>query len=81
MVIKRGTTINEIVHRYPETKRFFSDLNMSCTGCFAVSFDTLENGALMHGMDVNVLVTELNKFIRHLPQDKPSRIATLPLKT
>ena len=80
MVIKRDTTINEIIHRYPETKKFFSDLNMSCSACFAVNFDTLENGALMHGMDVNHLVTKLNDFIRQLPSDIPSGVTPLPLR-
>ena len=36
---------------------------MSCGSCFAVKFDTLENGALMHGMDVDDLITRLDKFI------------------
>lgn len=67
MIIKNDTTINEVIHKYPETVKFFSDLNMSCTGCFAVHFDTLENGALMHGMDVNTLVQKLNHFVRKHP--------------
>jgi len=69
MVIRSNTTINEILQKYPETIKFFNDLNMSCSGCFAVNFDTLENGALMHGMDVNLLVDKLKKFIRHLPTE------------
>lgn len=67
MTIKKDTTINEIIHQHPETVKFFTDLNMSCSGCFAVNFDTLENGALMHGMDVNLLIEKLDRFIRSLP--------------
>jgi len=78
MVITSDTTINEIIHKYPETKKFFGSLNMSCSGCFAVNFDTLENGALMHGMDVNLLVKKLNQFILHLPSDIPSGVTSLP---
>ncbi len=63
MVITKKTTIDQIITHYPETKKFFNDLQMSCSTCFAVKFDTLENGALMHGMDVNDLITRLNKFI------------------
>tara|TARA_B100000315_G_scaffold86570_1_gene79379 strand:- start:416 stop:565 length:150 start_codon:yes stop_codon:yes gene_type:complete len=40
---------------------------MSCGSCFAVKFDTLENGALMHGMEVNTLIEQLNQFISSLP--------------
>ena len=53
MLITKQTTIEEIISSCPETVKFFNDLQMSCGSCFAVKFDTLENGALMHGMDVN----------------------------
>jgi len=63
MLITKQTTIEEIISSCPETVKFFNDLQMSCGSCFAVKFDTLENGALMHGMDANDLITRLNQFI------------------
>ena len=63
MLITKQTTINEIISAYPEAMRFFNGLQMSCGSCFAVKFDTLENGALMHGMDVDDLITRLNQFV------------------
>ena len=63
MLITKQTIIEEIISSYPETVKFFNDLQMSCGSCFAVKFDTLENGALMHGMDVNDLITRLNQFV------------------
>ena len=63
MLITKQTTIEEIISSYPETVKFFNDLQMSCGSCFAVKFDTLENGALMLGMDVNDLLTRLNQFV------------------
>ena len=67
MLITKQTTINEIISAYPETVRFFSKLQMSCGSCFAVKFDTLENGALMHGMEADVLIEQLNQFVSSLP--------------
>ena len=67
MLITKQTTINEVISAYPETVKFFSKLQMSCSSCFAVKFDTLENGALMHGMEVDVLIEQLNQFISLLP--------------
>ena len=67
MLITKQTTINEIISAYPETMRFFDGLKMSCGSCFAVKFDTLENGALMHGMDIDALIVQLNQFISSLP--------------
>ena len=67
MLITKQTTINEVISAYPETVKFFSKLQMSCSSCFAVKFDTLENGALMHGMEVDVLIEQLNQFVSSLP--------------
>lgn len=67
MIIKKDTKINEIISAYPEVVKFFTDLEMSCSQCFAVSFDTIENGALMHGMDVNKLIAQLNQYLATLP--------------
>jgi hybrid cluster-associated redox disulfide protein len=67
MLITKHTTIEQIISSRPETVKFFNDLQMSCGSCFAIKFDTLENGALMHGMDVDDLITRLKKFISPFP--------------
>jgi len=67
MIVKKDTTINEIISAYPGALKFFADLNMSCGQCFAVNFDTIENGALMHGLDVNRLIDRLNDYLSTLP--------------
>ncbi|PIQ99572.1 MAG: hypothetical protein COV66_10475 [Nitrospinae bacterium CG11_big_fil_rev_8_21_14_0_20_45_15] len=73
LVINKDTPINAIISAHPETIRFFGDLKMSCGECFAVNFDTLENGALMHGMDVNNLLLKLTEFLQSLPASVPTR--------
>ena len=40
---------------------------MSCGSCFANKLDTLENWALMHGVDVDDLITRLKKLISSVP--------------
>ena len=67
MVVNKNSTINEILSAYPDAKRFFNERDMAWTSCFAVNFDTLENGALMHGMEVSALIDELNNFLKTLP--------------
>ena len=67
MVINKNSTIKEILSAYPEAKKFFNDREMACSSCFAVNFDTLEKGALMHGLETNALVDELNNFLKTLP--------------
>ena len=67
MLISKNSTIKEILSAYPEAKKFFNDREMACSSCFAVNFDTLEKGALMHGLETNALVEELNNFLKTLP--------------
>jgi hybrid cluster-associated redox disulfide protein len=67
MVINKNSTIKEIISAYPEAKKFFNDREMACSSCFAVNFDTLEKGALMHGLETNALVDELNNFLKKNP--------------
>jgi hybrid cluster-associated redox disulfide protein len=67
MVVNKNTRINEILNAYPEAMKFFNEKQMSCGSCFAVKFDTLENGALMHGMEVTTLIGQLEQFLQVLP--------------
>ena len=67
MVIHKNSTIKEILSTYPDAKKFFNEREMACSSCFAVNFDTLEKGALMHGLEANTLVCELNNFLKTLP--------------
>ena len=67
MVINKNSTIKEILSTYPDAKKFFNEREMACSSCFAVNFDTLEKGALMHGLEANTLVYELKNFLKTLP--------------
>ena len=67
MVVHNNSTINEILSAYPDAKRFFNEREMACSSCFAVNFDTLEKGALMHGLEVSTLIDQLNSFLEKLP--------------
>ena len=67
MVVHKNSKMNEILSVYPDAKRFFNEHDMACGSCFAVNFDTIEKGALMHGMEVNSLIDQLNNFLKTLP--------------
>ncbi|MCK5594525.1 MAG: DUF1858 domain-containing protein, partial [Candidatus Aenigmarchaeota archaeon] len=42
----------------------FQDHGLHCIGCFAASFETLEQGAAAHGMDIKKLVEDLNAAVK-----------------
>jgi hybrid cluster-associated redox disulfide protein len=68
MKITKESNIAEIVSKYPQVAQVLTDFGLHCVGCFASSFDTIEQGAQIHEMDeeeVNELVEELNKVVEN----------------
>ena len=63
MAITKEMSIGEIVQTYPQTVRVFLSHGLMCIGCAAARFENLEQGAIAHGIDVDVLVKDLNAAI------------------
>ncbi|HID24842.1 MAG TPA: DUF1858 domain-containing protein [Thermoplasmata archaeon] len=62
--ITKDMTIREVIEKYPETALVFSKYNVGCIGCFAASFETIEDIARVHGTDIEKLVKDLNEVIK-----------------
>lgn len=62
MKITRDMGIMEVVSKYPEAANVFAAFGMGCLGCAAAHFESIEEGALAHGMDVDALMEALNKI-------------------
>lgn len=56
-------SIGDIVQRYPETFPVFMGFGLHCVGCHVAAFETIEMGAMAHGINVDELVAELNKVV------------------
>jgi hybrid cluster-associated redox disulfide protein len=63
-MINRKMSIEEIVRKYPETVATFERFGLGCLGCQAALFENIEQGAEVHGIDVEALVRDLNKDIK-----------------
>lgn len=61
MSITKEMTIGEIVQKWPKTVEVFHRYGMSCLGCPATQFENVEQGAIMHGIDIQQLIKELNE--------------------
>lgn len=59
--ITRDMGIIEAVQKYPQIVEVFFEFGMGCLGCAAAHFETIEQGAMAHGMDVDALMAALNK--------------------
>jgi len=62
--ITKDMGIQEIVTKHPETAEIFFKFGVHCLGCAAASFETLEQGANAHGIDVDAMVKEMNEVLK-----------------
>lgn len=62
MKITKDMNIIEVVQRYPDTAMVFMYAGMGCFGCHAANFESIEEGALVHGIDPDKLVEALNEI-------------------
>lgn len=60
MKISLQDGIMETVQNYPATAEVFRSFGMGCLGCAAANFETIEEGARAHGMDLDLLIRALN---------------------
>jgi len=62
MTISKENTIEEVVKKYPESVMVFMKHGLHCVGCHVSAFESIEEGAMAHGIDVDALVSDLNKI-------------------
>ena len=61
--ITKGMTFAEVMTLFPETMPVFLEHSMACFGCPMAMSETVEQGAIAHGLNPDKLVAELNKAI------------------
>ena len=54
-------TVGEILEKDPEAAYSLMEMGLGCAGCPMSQFETLEQGAAVHGMDADMIVENLNK--------------------
>ncbi|RJP19585.1 MAG: DUF1858 domain-containing protein [Candidatus Abyssobacteria bacterium SURF_5] len=59
--ITKNMKIEEVVKRYPKTISVFERFGLRCTSCSVSAFEYIEEGARSHGIDVDILLDELNR--------------------
>jgi len=62
MKITRDMAIEEVVSKYPETIKVFMQAGLGCLGCSAARFENIEQGAQVHGIDIDQLIVDLNEI-------------------
>ncbi len=59
-LINKDMSFGEVLQRFPQTFPVFSKYGMHCIGCSMSAFETIEQGAQAHGIDVRKFISDLN---------------------
>ena len=63
MVITKETKIGDILDASVEVAPFFLNMGMHCLGCPSARMETVEQACMVHGVDADQLVEEINAFL------------------
>ena len=63
MVVTKETKIGEILDASVEVAPFFLNMGMHCLGCPSARMETIEEACMVHGVDPDQLVEEINAFL------------------
>ncbi len=63
MTINKDMNIQEVVGKYPELVPVFFKWGLGCIGCAAARYESIEQGAMAHGINVPALIDDLNKAL------------------
>lgn len=61
MKFTKDMTIGEIIRQDMSKAEVLMGFGMGCVGCPSAQGETLEEAAMVHGIDLNALLAELNK--------------------
>jgi len=65
--ITSKTPINQLIKEYPETVEILMEYGLQCINCHFSEFDTLEDGAKIHGLsdeDIKMIIKDVNEVIK-----------------
>ncbi len=61
--ITKDMGIMEVVEKWPQAVPILMQFGMGCIGCAAAHFESIGEGAMAHGIDVDALMLALNKEV------------------
>jgi hybrid cluster-associated redox disulfide protein len=61
--VTKNMTFEELTSKYPEVVSSLFEKGLHCVGCHAAHTETIEQGALVHGINPDKLVKEINLII------------------
>lgn len=64
MLVSENELLAAVAARFPSTREAFLKHGLHCIGCGAAYMETVRQGALSHGIDLQALLKDLNAAAR-----------------
>ena len=61
--LTKDTIISEVMMTAPETAPLFQAIGMLCLGCAMATGESIEEACMVHGVDPDAFLENLNAFI------------------
>lgn len=61
--VTKDTIIMEALQLDPGTAQFFLEIGMHCLGCPSASGESIEQAAMVHGVDADALIDKINAYL------------------
>lgn len=61
--VTKNMLIGQLLHLNPNIAPILMRAGMHCLGCPSSQMESLEEAAMVHGLDVDILVQQINDFL------------------
>ena len=61
--VSKDTIIAEVMMNAPQTAPLFQAIGMHCLGCAMATGESIEEACMVHGVDPDAFLENLNQFI------------------
>ncbi len=62
-MVSKEMTIGQLIGAFPNVAPVLMSVGMHCLGCPSAQAETLEEAAMVHGIDPDLLVEKINAFL------------------
>ena len=63
MIITKDMNIIGVIKMFPAAVEVFQESGMGCIGCLSAKFETIEQGAKAHDIDIDLLMYKINEAV------------------
>jgi len=62
--ITKDMSFIQAIQSHPKAAEVLAKYEMGCIGCMGAAGETIEQGAIAHGVEINELIKELNNLFK-----------------